>query len=124
MSDYKYCIGIMSGTSLDGIDVALCKIKGYGLDTDIKLIKFETYPYSRDVLKDIKQSLDLSKSKAQILCSLNFKLGKEYANAVKKLVKTVGLNLKDIVFIANHGQTIYHQETSCEILLQMHFISK
>ncbi|WP_150466927.1 anhydro-N-acetylmuramic acid kinase AnmK [Francisella sp. SYW-9] len=113
MSDYKYCIGIMSGTSLDGIDVALCKVKGCGLETDIKLVNFETYPYSDDLLNDIKQSLDLSKSNAQLLCSLNFKLGKEYANAVKKLVKTVGLNLKDIAFIANHGQTIYHQAV-CE----------
>ncbi|QIW10532.1 anhydro-N-acetylmuramic acid kinase AnmK [Francisella sp. LA112445] len=113
MSDYKYCIGIMSGTSLDGIDVALCKIKGCGLDTDIKLVNFETYPYLDGLLNDIKQSLDLSKSNAQLLCSLNFKLGQEYANAVKKLVKKVGLNLKDIAFIANHGQTIYHQAV-CE----------
>lgn len=113
MSDYKYCIGIMSGTSLDGIDVALCKIKGCGLDTDIKLVNFETYPYSDGLLNDIKQSLDLSKSNAQLLCSLNFKLGKEYANAVKELVKSADLKLKDIEFIANHGQTIYHQAV-CE----------
>lgn len=109
MSDYKYCIGIMSGTSLDGIDVALCKIKGHGLDTDIKLVSFETYSYSEGLLNDIKQSLDLSRSNAQLLCSLNFKLGVEYANAVKKLVEASKLSLKDIRFIANHGQTIYHQ---------------
>ncbi|MED7818385.1 MULTISPECIES: anhydro-N-acetylmuramic acid kinase AnmK [unclassified Francisella] len=113
MSDYKYCIGIMSGTSLDGIDVALCKIRGHGLDTDIKLVSFETYSYSEDLLNDIKQSLDLSRSNAQLLCSLNFKLGVEYACAVKKLVETSKLSLKDIEFIANHGQTIYHQSI-CE----------
>ena len=109
MSDYKYCIGVMSGTSLDGIDVALCKIKGFGLDTDIKLVEFATYQYSSDVLEDIKKSLSLEHSNAQLLCSLNFKLGKEYANAVKKLVETSGLKLEDIAFVANHGQTIYHQ---------------
>ncbi|MEY8702321.1 anhydro-N-acetylmuramic acid kinase AnmK [Francisella philomiragia] len=109
MNEYKYCIGIMSGTSLDGIDVALCKIRGYGLDTDIKLVSFETYSYSESLLNDIKQSLDLTRSNAQLLCSLNFKLGIEYANAVKKLVAVSNLKLEDIAFIASHGQTIYHQ---------------
>lgn len=114
MSEYKYCVGIMSGTSLDGIDVALCKIRGSGLDIDVKLIDFQTYPYSAKLLYDIKQSLDLSTSNAQLLCSLNFKLGIEYANAVKKLVSANCLNLKDIAFIASHGQTIYHQANSDE----------
>ncbi|MBK2356874.1 anhydro-N-acetylmuramic acid kinase AnmK [Francisella hispaniensis] len=109
MSEYKYCVGVMSGTSLDGIDVALCKIRGSGLDTDIKLVDCQTYAYSTDLLCNIKQSLDLSTSNAQLLCSLNFKLGIEYATAVKKLVASNGLNLKDIAFIASHGQTIYHQ---------------
>lgn len=109
MSDYKYCIGIMSGTSLDGIDVALCKIKGHGLNTDIKLVDFKTYPYSKDVITDIKKSLDLKTSNSQLLCSLNFKLGMEYAQAVKKLLKNTDLSFADIDFIASHGQTIYHQ---------------
>jgi anhydro-N-acetylmuramic acid kinase len=109
MNDYKYCIGIMSGTSLDGIDVALCKIKGSGLDTDIKLVKLKTYPYSKELLADIKKSLDLKTSDAQLLCSLNFKLGKEYALATNALIKEAGLDNSDISFIANHGQTIYHQ---------------
>ncbi|WP_395167080.1 anhydro-N-acetylmuramic acid kinase AnmK [Francisella salimarina] len=109
MDEYKYCIGIMSGTSLDGIDVALCKVRGYGLDTDLKLVSFETYSYSEDLLNDIKQSLDLTRSNAQLLCSLNFKLGIEYANAVKKLATVNNLKLEDIAFIASHGQTIYHQ---------------
>ncbi len=109
MNDYKYCIGIMSGTALDGIDVALCKIKGSGLDTDIKLVKLKTYPYSKELLADIKKSLDLKTSDAQLLCSLNFKLGKEYALATNALIKEAGLDNSDISFIANHGQTIYHQ---------------
>ncbi|KEI34606.1 anhydro-N-acetylmuramic acid kinase [Francisella sp. W12-1067] len=109
MNEYKYCIGLMSGTSLDGIDVALCKVKGYGLNTKIKLVTFETYNYSNDVLQDIKKALDLSTSSAQLLCSLNFKLGTEYANATKALLKKANVALEQIEFIASHGQTIYHQ---------------
>jgi anhydro-N-acetylmuramic acid kinase len=118
MSDYKYCIGIMSGTSLDGIDVALCKIKGSGLDTDIKLVKLKTYPYSDSLLVDIKKSLNLKTSDAQLLCSLNFKLGKEYALATNELIKEVGLCNEDISFIANHGQTIYHQVQNVDGLIK------
>ena len=118
MSDYKYCIGIMSGTSLDGIDVALCKVKGFGLDTDIKLVKLKTYPYSDELLTDIKKSLNLKTSDAQLLCSLNFKLGKEYALATNALIKESGLDSSDISFIANHGQTIYHQTESVNGLVK------
>ena len=85
MQEYKYCIGVMSGTSLDGIDVALCKIKGTGIDTDIKLVKFGTYDYTDNVLSDIKKSLDITTSDCRLLCSLNFKLGKAYADAILKL---------------------------------------
>ncbi|WP_232310114.1 MULTISPECIES: anhydro-N-acetylmuramic acid kinase AnmK [Francisella] len=99
----------MSGTSLDGIDVALCKIKGCSLETDIKLVNFKTYPYPDDVLKDIKKAINLESSNSQLLCSLNFKLGIEYASAVKKIVEANRMSLKDIAFIASHGQTIYHQ---------------
>lgn len=99
----------MSGTSLDGIDVALCKVKGHGLDTQIKLVEFETYNYSADVLQDINKALDLSSSDAKLLCSLNFKLGAEYANAVKALLDKAKVSLVEVEFIANHGQTIYHQ---------------
>ncbi|MFC4892166.1 anhydro-N-acetylmuramic acid kinase AnmK [Pseudofrancisella aestuarii] len=109
MNDYKYCIGLMSGTSLDGIDVALCKIRGFSTDTDIKLIDFKTYKYSENVLEDIKDALDISKSNSKLLCSLNFKLGKEYARAVKLMCKEASISLEDVNFIANHGQTIYHQ---------------
>lgn len=109
MNDYKYCIGLMSGTSLDGIDVALCKIRGCSTDTDIKLVDFKTYKYSENVLEDIKGALDISKSNSKLLCSLNFKLGKEYARAIKQMCEEVNVQLEEISFIANHGQTIYHQ---------------
>jgi anhydro-N-acetylmuramic acid kinase len=99
----------MSGTSLDGIDVALCKIKGFAETTDINLEIFKTYPYSSDVLDDIKQALDVSKSNSKLLCSLSFKLGHEYAKAVQKLCAEENILLNEISFIANHGQTIYHQ---------------
>lgn len=61
MSSYKLCMGVMSGTSLDGIDVALCRVKGSGVDTDIELVAFETYKYSDEVFSDIKKLLSLIK---------------------------------------------------------------
>ena len=44
-------IGLMSGTSLDGLDVALCKISGHGTSTKITLEKFHTVPYEEATKK-------------------------------------------------------------------------
>ena len=52
--DSRHIIGLMSGTSLDGLDVALCEIKGSGLDTKLDLKKFITIGYDADLKKEIK----------------------------------------------------------------------
>ncbi|GAA6769368.1 hypothetical protein AAGS39_01050 [Flavobacterium sp. CGRL2] len=46
-------IGLMSGTSLDGLDIALCEISGSGVDTEVKLIEFETVDYSDEIKTEI-----------------------------------------------------------------------
>ena len=47
-------IGLMSGTSLDGLDIALCEISGSGEDTNVKVTHFETSDYSEDIKKEIR----------------------------------------------------------------------
>ena len=44
----RLILGLMSGTSLDGLDIALCKIKNTGIDTQLELIQFETIDYEDD----------------------------------------------------------------------------
>lgn len=98
----------MSGTSLDGLDVALCKVYGNGPDTTISLLNFETICYDafyKTELKAIfsKRSVDLEK-----VCLLNEWIGITHATMINDCLKKWGFNSEDIDLIASHGQTIYH----------------
>lgn len=101
-------IGLMSGTSLDGLDIALCRIAGSGLETKIKLEAFRTTPYSReekDLIRTVfsKKSVDLEK-----LCVLNPWMGQRHAAMINSALKSWSISTMDIDLIASHGQTIYH----------------
>ncbi len=48
-------IGLMSGTSLDGLDIALCSIKNSGYDTQLEVEKFETIPYDDDLKREVRE---------------------------------------------------------------------
>ncbi|MBW3493986.1 MULTISPECIES: anhydro-N-acetylmuramic acid kinase AnmK [Bacillus] len=104
-----YIAGIMSGTSLDGIDVALVHIEGNGVDSKVELIHFTTVPFCNDIKNEIQHALSIENSNVQLICSLNFKLGLCFANAVKEVCKQADLSLKQLDLIGSHGQTIYHQ---------------
>ncbi|HDR4423408.1 TPA: anhydro-N-acetylmuramic acid kinase [Bacillus cereus] len=104
-----YIAGIMSGTSLDGIDVALVHIEGSGVDSKVELIHFTTVPFCNDIKNEIRQALSIENSNVQLICSLNFKLGLCFANAVKEVCKEANFSLKQLDVIGSHGQTIYHQ---------------
>lgn len=104
----KLAIGIMSGTSLDGIDVAIAKIQGSFTQTQIEPIAFETFPFEGNILKHIKKAISSNESSSELLCSLNFELGEAFADAVIRACEIHGILLDDLDFIASHGQTIYH----------------
>ncbi|KFM98520.1 anhydro-N-acetylmuramic acid kinase [Bacillus clarus] len=104
-----YIAGVMSGTSLDGIDVALVHIEGSGEDSKIELIHFVTVPIYEDIKNEIKQVSSIDASNVQLICSLNFKLGMCFANAVKEVCKEANFLLEQLELIGSHGQTIYHQ---------------
>ncbi len=104
-----YIAGVMSGTSLDGIDVALVHIEGSGVDSKIELIHFTTVPFCNDMKNEIQQALSIETSNVQLICSLNFKLGLCFANAVKEVCKEANFPLRQLDLIGSHGQTIYHQ---------------
>ncbi|MBA4534188.1 anhydro-N-acetylmuramic acid kinase [Brevibacillus laterosporus] len=107
-----YAIGLMSGTSLDGIDVALVDIQGTGYDSQVKLLDFMTLPFPQSVRDEIMDSLSLERSNVQVICSLNFKLGELFADAVEAICKQNQLDFANISVIGSHGQTIYHQPQS------------
>lgn len=103
-----YAVGLMSGTSLDGIDAALVKINGVGKNTKLELIKFITISIPSDIKDEIKKACSEQDSSVDLICSLNFKLGYLFAEATKKVCDNADIDLERLEFIASHGQTIYH----------------
>lgn len=106
--DIKYGVGLMSGTSLDGVDAALVKITGYGENTQIDLLGFSNEDMDKGLKKEIKECCSPTTSSIDKICSLNFKLGYVFAGAVKSVCAKAGFDLKKLDFIGSHGQTIYH----------------
>lgn len=103
-----YAVGLMSGTSLDGIDAVLCEIEGSGISTSIKQIAFLTYPLSDAVKEEIRICCANEKARVDMVCSLNFKIGELFAQAVKEVCKKASIEVSELSYIASHGQTIYH----------------
>lgn len=104
----KLGIGLMSGTSLDGLDIAVCEFTGNGLKTKFKLLEYITIPYEdgfKDEVRSIfsKRSVDLEK-----VCLLNDYIGTFHGELILKALADWNINPTKIDFIASHGQTIYH----------------
>lgn len=105
-------IGLMSGTSVDGLDVAVCIFSGTGLNTSIELKKFETVPYDTDYKAEIssvfsKKMVDLEK-----LCLLNGWVALQHGKMILRCLDKWNINPNEIDIIASHGQTIFHAPKS------------
>ncbi|MER2176003.1 MAG: anhydro-N-acetylmuramic acid kinase, partial [Carnobacterium sp.] len=103
-----FAVGIMSGTSLDGVDAALVEIHGINTDTTVQLMEFTTYPLSTEIVKKIKEVLSIETSSVDKICSLNVELGYVFSEAAKAVCKKADFPLGKVDFVASHGQTIYH----------------
>lgn len=101
-------IGLMSGTSCDGIDACLARITGNGLSTEIDIIGFETYPYKNEIRELIFKASQVKTGSVDKVCQLNFTLGKLFADAARQIAGKSLVSLSDIDIIGSHGQTIYH----------------
>ncbi len=108
----RLIIGLMSGTSLDGLDIALCRFKGNGNDMQMDLLNFHTETYEeafRDKVKDVFSKDQVSLEK---VCLMNELIAHAHAAIVNSTLNQWGLLPTDIDFIASHGQTIYHAPKS------------
>ena len=97
----------MSGTSADGIDVALVGITGQGFQLKTRLIGHTHAPYPRPVRDAVLRAMNADKISVAELSQLNFHLGDLYAEAV--LHAQTSLRVKKLGLVGCHGQTVYHQ---------------
>jgi anhydro-N-acetylmuramic acid kinase len=98
--------GIMSGTSADGIDVALVRIAPGLHGPKIKLLAHHAVPYSKQLRAAVLSAMDAKSISAAELARLNWHLGIAYASAVRQTLKKHPIKID---LIGCHGQTIYHQ---------------
>lgn len=101
-------IGLMSGTSLDGLDVALCEIAGAGEATAVKLLHFKTVAYADDVKTEIRNVFAKKTIDFQHLVLLNAWIGNLHAEMILDCLAQWKLNSTDVDAIASHGQTVMH----------------
>ena len=101
-------IGLMSGTSLDGLDVALCRLTGHGPATELVLERFRTVPYNDDTRARIRTVFAQAQVSLEYLTLLNPWLGSLHAAAVLKCLREWNIAPAEVDLIASHGQTVYH----------------
>lgn len=107
----RLIIGLMSGTSLDGLDIALCQLLGSGPATSCTVLHFTTISYNNEIKEAIsavfsKREVDLEK-----LCLFNPWLARQHAQMILDCLAEWKIAASTIDLIASHGQTIYHAPT-------------
>lgn len=104
----RLVIGLMSGTSADGIDAVLVRIQGSWLSTKVEQLGFITLPFSQEIRNRILKAASGEYGGSHELCNLNFFLGELFGEACMQLCKECGISMEEIDFVGSHGQTIWH----------------
>jgi len=107
MKEY-ICVGIMSGTSVDGVDTAVYRIVLDDENTSIELIHGKTYDINETLRREILEQMSGCENALHRLTLLNMELGELYGRCVGDLLKDAGINPADVAVIGSHGQTMYH----------------
>ena len=104
-------VGLMSGTSVDGVDVALCRfeedLKNPG-EIEFEVLAYSEQPFPPDIRAQVFEAFQEKSGPAE-LCELNFALGEVFAASALKGLAEAGFDPAQVDLIASHGQTIYHQ---------------
>ena len=102
-------IGLMSGTSADGIDAVAVEITGFGTDTKVRQMGFVTMPFSDEARRRILAVAGGESMNSRELCLLNFYFGGLLADACEAVCHESGLKPADVDFVGSHGQTVWHE---------------
>ena len=108
--------GVMSGTSADGVDVAVCRISPVrmkGATPQVKLLGHIGVAYPKDVRAAVLSAMDADAISVAELSRLNWRLGEVYADVIEKAQSTFGVKVE---LVGCHGQTVYHQGAAKEYL--------
>ncbi|WCT13180.1 anhydro-N-acetylmuramic acid kinase [Mucilaginibacter jinjuensis] len=101
-------IGLMSGTSFDGLDVALCRFEGSGVNTKVEVLHFITKEYEAAFKEDLKSIFAKRNADLERITLLNAYIGTYYAELILQCLEEWNIPVADVDAVASHGQTIFH----------------
>ncbi|MFB0908904.1 MAG: anhydro-N-acetylmuramic acid kinase, partial [Spirosomataceae bacterium] len=104
----RLILGLMSGTSLDGLDIALCRFRGSGGETRVEVTAFETMPFEEDFKAEIRKIFAKQTIEFEQVCLLNPWIGIKHGELINECLKKWQIEASDIDCIASHGQTVFH----------------
>ena len=104
----RLVIGLMSGTSADGIDAALVRIKGNSEQMQVTQLDFISSPYPTGFKEFLIDNSQVGTSDVADITALNFLIAQFHSEAVHRLLSQAGVSISDIDLIGSHGQTIHH----------------
>ncbi len=107
--DSRLIVGLMSGTSMDGLDIALCKFCGAGENTTVELLAFETLPFEDNIKAEIRKVFAKDTIDFRHLCHLNPWIGNLHGDLVNQFLNKWETTPESVDAIASHGQTVMHQ---------------
>ncbi len=105
----KLILGLMSGTSIDGLDMALCKFSGFGTDTKVQIQHFTTVPFEESFKKKVRSIFAKEEIHFPDLSTLNVEIAQKHAEIINDTLKSWGIRNDDVDIIASHGQTVMHR---------------
>src|SRR5207247_2171618 len=108
VKESRLVVGLMSGTSVDGIDAALVQIKGHGENSRVELLAFGSYPFPPELRAKVFRLFNPAEARVDAICQLDFLLGEVFAAAVQRLLADNGVASEDVDLVASAGQTIWH----------------
>lgn len=108
VKESRLVVGLMSGTSVDGVDAALVEITGHGEKTKVNLLAFDSYPFPPELRARVFRLFNPREARVDAICQLDFLLGEVFAAAVERLLKDHGRRMEEVDLVASAGQTIWH----------------
>ncbi len=106
--DPRLVVGLISGTSADGIDAALVEVSGAGLRARLRLVAGLTAPFAPPDREELFRMFDPQTATVDRLCRFSFRLGELFADAAQAVIARAGLDVSRVDLIGSHGQTVWH----------------
>lgn len=118
----RLVVGLMSGTSVDAIDVVVAEIGGHGASTSARQLGFASFPFPADLRVAIFRQFKPASSTVEEICHLDFLLGEIFAEAVLATLRQCGLTPDRIDLVGTVGQTIWHDPTTVSKQIEVEWL--